>query len=118
MILHHILADNPLSAHRTHLGNLLFVFEAMNAISPGHPECFLYILSVNEDPLVYLSIVRVSMLIRGYRRHWHRVRNALGFGSITLTQKGSGLLSLLGLGGSASTILAGSSLLVVICAGT
>ena len=91
VILHLILADNPLSAHRTHLGNLLFVFEAMNAISPGHLECILYILSVDEDPLVYLSIVRVIMLIRGYRRPWHRVRNALGFGSITLTQRGGAI---------------------------
>ena len=112
MILHHILADNPLSAHRTHLGNLLFVFKAMNAISPGHPECFLYILSVNEDPLAYLSIVLVSMLIRGCRRHWPRVIDALGFGSITLTQRGGAI-------GLRSTILISRlTLFVVICAGT
>ena len=65
VILHLVLADNPLSAYRTHLSNLALVFQAVNAIGSGQLERLLYILSVNEDHLAYFLNAWVSILVRG-----------------------------------------------------
>ena len=82
VILHLVLANNPLSAYCTHLSYLLLIFQAVDAIGSGQLERLLYILSVNEDLLVYFSTAMASMLVSGCLGHGFRVRIILWFKSI------------------------------------
>ena len=67
MILHHVLTNNPLSAHCTYLGNLLFVFEAVNALSP----C---LLQAGDSVYIFKPLVAGldSQIHEGIHKRYHQ----------------------------------------------